>query len=171
METTKVPALLQQFNETISAWIHVLNDYTLDMLHQQPKPGSWSLGQVYTHIIDDTIWYVEQMKVALATDVDSDKEMDDRAKYMFRHNGFPDMLIEGPSTNKPIPQPQSKEAIVQSLQTIKDEVNRLDFSHAVGKTAHPGFLYLNGLEWLQLMEMHLRHHFRQKQRIDSALGQ
>jgi hypothetical protein len=139
------------------------------MLHRQPQPGSWSLGQVYTHIIDDSNWYVEQMKAALATEANSDQEMDDRAKYMIRNNGFPDMLIEGPSTNKPVAQPQSKAAIVQSLETIKEEVNRLDFSHAVGKTLHPGFLYLNAQEWLQLLEMHMRHHFRQKKRIDSVL--
>jgi len=170
METNRVTTLLERFNDTIDQWIKAVDDYTLDMLHRQPQPGSWSLGQVYTHIIDDSNWYVEQMKAALATDADSEKEMDDRAKYMIKHNGFPDMLIEGPSTNKPIAQPQSKEALVQSLQTIKDEVNRLDLSHAVGKTPHPGFLYLNALEWLQMMEMHMRHHFRQKNRIDSALN-
>jgi hypothetical protein len=172
METNKAYVLLKHFNDTIDTWIMALDDYTLDMLCREPKPGSWSLGQMYTHIIDDTNWFVEQMKAALSTDADSDKEMHDNAKYMFKTNGFPDIMIEGPATNTFIPQPTNKDALRQSLQTIKDQVNRLDFSltKTKGKTRHPGLLYFNALEWLQFAEMHMRHHFRQKKRIDLALG-
>jgi hypothetical protein len=40
-----------------------------------------------------------------------------------------------------------------------------------GKTRHPGLLYFSAPEWLQFAEMHLRHHFLQKQRIDAFLSQ
>ncbi|HEV9036934.1 MAG TPA: hypothetical protein VGQ51_09945 [Puia sp.] len=40
---------------------------------------------------------------------------------------------------------------------------------ATGKTRHPGLHYFNSLEWLQFAEMHMRHHFRQKKRIDACL--
>jgi hypothetical protein len=161
---------MKHFNDTIDTWIMALDDYTLDMLCREPKQGSWSLGQMYTHIIDDTNWFVEQMKAALSTNADSDKEMHDDAKYMFMANGFPDIMIEGPATNTFIPQPTNKDTLRQSLQTIKDEVNRLNFSLTKGKTRHPGLLYFNALEWLQFAEMHMRHHFRQKKRIDEVLS-
>ncbi len=44
-------------------------------------------------------------------------------------------------------------------------------SNFYGKSLHPGFRYLAADEWLQLAEMHLRHHFRQKTRIDDFLKQ
>jgi len=40
-----------------------------------------------------------------------------------------------------------------------------------GKTKHPGLLYFNAGEWLQFATIHLRHHLRQKKRIDTLLQQ
>ena len=164
---------LEQFNTTIQKWIDSVNDYTLEMLHQPPRPGSWSLGQVYTHIIDDTGWFAGQMREALATRENSEKEMHENAKAMFRNNAFPDMRIEGPATNTFIPQPQSKAELVSRLTAIREEVNSLfvsfDASRNMGKTRHPGLHYFSAGEWLQFAEMHMRHHLRQKERIDEVI--
>jgi len=165
--------ILHQFNDTINQWIAYLDDYTVDMLQRQPIAGSWSNGQVYVHIIDDTNYFVEQIAIALNTHDNSDKEMHKHAKSIFANNGFPDMKVEGPSTNVSIRQPQDKAALLQDLTAIRDKVNALcntyDFSEATGKTQHPGFWFFNAAEWLQFAEMHMRHHFRQKKRIDDQL--
>jgi|SRR6185437_1476361 len=165
---------LRQFDTTIRQWIDMLGDYTLEMLHRPPRPGSWTLGQVYIHIIDDTGWFVGQMKEALLSRVDADKTMHPDARAMFDRNGFPDLQIEGPATNTYIPQPQSKEELARQLMEIKTTVDALfrDFDPAVstGKTRHPGLHFFSPLEWLQFAEMHMRHHLRQKRRIDEALS-
>lgn len=170
MESHKTDIIFQQFNKTIEQWITYLNDYTLEMLCHQPQLESWSLGQLYVHIIDDTRYFVDQMKAALADDIHSEKEMHADARIMFANNAFPDMRLTGPSTDQDIRQPQSKEEVEQGLTAIKAEVSTLytyfDFSHATGKSAHPGFDFFTAAEWLQFAEMHMRHHFRQKQRID-----
>ena len=93
---------------------------------------------------------------------------------MLQNNSFPDMMIEGPATGIYIRQPENKDEVRQKLLAIKTDVNRLyasfDPSKAIGKTRHPGLLYFNTLDWLQFAEMHLRHHFRQKGRIDAKLS-
>jgi hypothetical protein len=164
---------LSAFTTTIQIYIDALDDYTLDMLRQPPGEGNWSLGQVYRHILDDTEWFTGQMAAALATSENSDKDMHEDAKWMFRNNGFPDRQIKGPATNTFIPQPESKEEFRERLMAIKAEVNRLftgvDASRTAGKTRHPGLLYFSAGEWLQFAEMHMRHHLRQKARIDAAL--
>ncbi|ACU59256.1 DinB family protein [Chitinophaga pinensis] len=165
--------ILERFNHTITTWVNYLDDYTLEMLHRQPLPDSWSLGQVYIHIIDDTQYQVAQMKLALS-DVDNSKEdMHPNARQMFLHNSFPDMQIEGPATNTPIRQPQSKEELRQALLQIQADVNKSaedqPLLNATGKSLHPGLLYFSAAEWVQFMEMHMRHHFRQKERIDMRL--
>lgn len=171
MEITNT--VIHQFNDTINQWIAYLDDYTIEMLHRQPQPGSWSIGQVYVHIIDDTSYFVEQIAVALSTHDNSDKEMHKHAKSIFANNAFPDMQIQGPSTNVTIRQPQDKARLLQDLTTIKDKVNTLystyDFYKASGKTQHPALWFFNAAEWLQFAEMHMRHHFRQKKRIDDQL--
>jgi hypothetical protein len=164
---------LTHFNATIQQWMDAVNDYSLEMLRRPAREGSWSLGQVYMHILDDTEWFVGQMEAALATTENSEEEMHEDAKRMFRNNAFPDTQIQGPATNTHIPQPQSKEELVSRLGAIKEKVDRLfagfDPSGAAGKTRHPGLLYFSAGEWLQFAEMHMRHHLRQKARIDEYL--
>jgi uncharacterized protein YfeS len=173
MENHRETALLNAFNETIQKWIDFLDDYTLEMLRQKPDDNAWSLAQVYTHITDDTSWFVEQMAAAMQTDANSKEEMHENARAMLHNNSFPDMMIEGPATGIYIRQPENKDEVRQKLLAIKTEVNTLyasfDPSKAIGKTRHPGLLYFNTLDWLQFAEMHLRHHFRQKKRIDERL--
>ncbi|MDO3628471.1 DinB family protein [Mucilaginibacter sp. BT774] len=174
MESGRQTILLNAFNETIRKWIGFLEDYTLEMLCKKPDDKSWSLGQVYTHITDDTAWFVVQMAAAMQTSDDSEKEMHEHARAMLQNNSFPDMMIEGPATNTYIKQPETKDEMKQKLLAIEAEVNNLyasfDASKTTGKTRHPGLLYFNTLDWLQFAEMHLRHHFKQKKRIDEKLG-
>jgi hypothetical protein len=172
METNHTTTLLRHFNDTIEQWIAYLNGYTLEMLCLKPREDAWSLGQVYLHIIDDTTYFVEQMKASLQSNANSDKAMHKHAKVMFANNAFPDMQLGNPSNNPYSRQPKSKDELLQGLTFIQQEVNALytaDFSTAGGKTEHPGLLFFNSLEWLQFAEMHMRHHMRQKERIDEQL--
>ncbi len=173
METNKANIVVKQFNETIEKWISCLDNYSLEMLCQKPKIDSWSLGQVYIHIIDDTKYFIEQIKTALINNANMEKPMHEEAKAMFENNAFPDILLKGPSANTNLRQPQNKDELLQDLELIKEEVNKLsftlDFEKSYGKTEHPGFQFFNASEWLAFAEMHMRHHFRQKKRIDDIL--
>lgn len=166
--------LLDRFNKTIQQWIDSLDDYSLEMLQQRPAVDSWSLGQVYIHIIEDTTFYLDQMKAALASDnLHAEKSMHARAKAIFENGGLPDMALENPFNDINLRQPASKGELLQSLTSIKENVNELlasvDLSKAKGKTEHPGFAFFDTWEWLQFAEMHMRHHIRQKRRIDERL--
>jgi hypothetical protein len=163
--------VLGQFNVTIDTWIGFLDDYTLPMLCRIPATGSWSLGRMYIHIIEDTSWFVEQVKATLLTSDNAGQDMNDIGKTIFRNNELPDRALANPNNIPDARQPKTKEELAQALIRIKEEVNQLcgayDLSSAKGKTLHPGFLYFSALEWLQFADMHMRHHFRQKKRIDA----
>ncbi len=166
--------VLPQFNATIDKWMAHLDDYTLTMLCQKPQPAAWSLGQVYLHIIADTWYFIGEIKTALLLkNVNHEQEMHPDAKAIFAQQGFPDSLFSNPSNDPDSPQPDSKAALRQSLLSIKEAINQCcataDFYHAHGKTQHPGLGYFSAAEWLQFAEMHMRHHLRQKKRIDDAL--
>lgn len=170
MGTDNLPELLKQFNSTIESWINYLDDYTIELLQQHVANTVWSLGQVYVHIIDDTRYFVTQMKIAVATDDNNEQTTQAAAKELFVNNEFPDIKIAGPATDTFIRQPDSVVALSQALEQIKDEVNNL-FSGEIrdGKTAHPGLGYFTAQEWLQFADIHMSHHFRQKKRIDNNL--
>lgn len=174
METNNTNSLLEQFNATIDVWITSLHQYTFKMLCCKPDPGTWSMGQMYKHITDDTHYFVQQAKAALLSREHSGASMHEDAKVIFANNGFPDALLTGPATNESVTQPKSKEELWKGLTIIKAEVNQLysttDVEGATGKTQHPGLLFFSAAEWLRFAEMHMRHHFRQKKRIDDSLA-
>jgi len=165
--------LLRQFNETLSQWIVWLGDYSFTELLRKPRPGAWSLGQMYVHLLRSTEHFVNQAKLAAATRDNNDEPMHENARRMFDHNSFPPMILEGPDNDGNIPQPRSKEEIALRLSRIREEINSETIAAVLsgsgGKTRHPGLLYFSGAEWLQFAEMHLRHHFLQRQRIEDQL--
>lgn len=167
--------LIKDFNNTIDLWIKALDQYDFRQLCTKPSADGWSLGQVYVHLIDDTNYYIEQVKLCIATNEHSLEEASPTAKVMFLNNDFPDMAIEGAPSNSTMPQPESKAQLITHLTDIKNEINLLlellEKSPAKGKTKHPGLHYFNAPEWLQFAEMHFRHHLRQKKRIDHFLEQ
>ena len=139
----------------------------------KPSPSSWSLGQLYIHLTEDTNYYIEQIKICVNNNDNANEEAFPFAKKMFLNNGFPDEVIEGAPANSLIPQPGSTEELVNGLMALKYEMNNtailISNSSFKGKTKHPGLNYFNAAEWLQFAEMHFRHHLMQKKRIDDFL--
>ena len=166
--------LIEDFNRTIDTWINELEKYDLNQLLIKPSPNSWSLGQVYIHLITDTKFYADQIRICISNNNNVDEEASPFAKTMFLNNQFPDQMIEGAPSNSSLPQPDSKLQLLRSLMNLKGEMNEvgklITQSIFKGKTKHPGLNYFNATEWLQLTEMHFRHHLRQKKRIDDFLN-
>jgi hypothetical protein len=165
--------LTMHFNQTIDTWLKELERYNFDQLCAKPSPTSWSLGQVYMHLIDQTTYYIEQIKICLSTNDHESDEASPVAIKMFLNNEFPDEILEGPPSNASTPQPETKEHLRSCLTFLRKEMNDVGLliskSPFKGKTKHPGLNYFSAGEWLQFAEMHLRHHLRQKKRIDGFL--
>ena len=161
------------FTDTIDTWIKALEGYDLTQLCAKPSSGSWSLGQLYLHLIADTNYYIGQIKICMATNDHMDEEASPTAKAMLLADAFPDAAIEGDPSNAAIPQPAGKEQLLDSLLAIKAEMHAIALSIAgsfyKGKTKHPGLNYFSAGEWFQFAGMHFRHHLRQKKRIDDFL--
>ena len=162
--------LIEKINHTIAIWIKALDEYNYTQLCAKPAPNSWSLGQLYIHLVQDTNYYLEQIRISVSTNKNGMEEMSPFGKTLFLNNGFPDELIEGAPSNAHIEQPASKEQLINSLVQLRDEITSVALQASqtffIGKTKHPGLNYFSAAEWLQLAEMHFRHHLRQKKRID-----
>ena len=165
--------IIEALERTITGWIKGLDHYTLAELRNKPSPASWSLGQVYFHLIDNTWYYIEEAKICLSSDDHSHEQALPDGAAMLTNNEFPETIIEGPDTNTDIPQPNNIEDLKKALAQLKDEISSLAIvisnSHYKGKTKHPGLGYFSAHDWLQFADMHFRHHLRQKKRIDEFL--
>jgi len=166
--------LSDNFNYTIDIWIDVIQQYNFQQLCMKPAADSWSIGQVCMHLVNDTNWFIEQIKICVSDNNNADETMLPIAQTMFLNNSFPDERLTNPA-NINIPQPQSREVLLQLFINLKNDMNevaiQIENSKSKGKTKHPGFNYFNAIEWLQFAEMHLRHHLKQKISIEEYLNQ
>ena len=170
---TDINNLIENFNHTIDGYISELKRYPFSLLCMKPSENSWSLGQLYKHLIDDTNFYISQIRICLSDNKNINEEASESAKKMFLNNAFPDLIIQGDSSHSSIPQPDSKEQLSEFLVNVKNEMNEVAVlileSFCQGKTKHPGFHYFSAREWLQFADMHFRHHLKQKKRIEAFL--
>jgi DinB superfamily len=166
--------LLDDFNHIIDYWIAQLDQYSFEQLCSKPAPGKWSLGQLYLHLLADTNYYIGQMEGCVLSNDHAGEEASPDGREMLLNNDFPDEVLEGSPNNSLIPQPGSRDQLRNEMIKLRDDMNdmadRLGKTPFRGKTKHPGLNYFSAVEWLQLAEMHFRHHLRQKKRIDEFLG-
>lgn len=165
----------KDLKQQLTIWEGFLNNYSLEELQTSPSETEWSLGQVYLHLIIGTekfhlanVWKsIQEPQLA--------GEKSDFGKNLFKHNGFPPVDIKGPS-GKPQPAPPqvtSKEGLKSLIHKVKEEVDKAYEAlqqKETGKFEHTAFGALTGAEWFQMIEMHWRHHLRQKAKIDEFLG-
>lgn len=166
---------MNDISKTIDIWLSELEQYKFDELCIKPSPNSWSLGQLYVHIIEATDYFIEEAKICTTNNENKDEKAASEAKAMFLNNEFPDIQIEGPPSNDLTEQPQNKEQLIRGLLSLKKKAKNVETlisnSTFKGKTKHPGLKYFSAYEWLQFADMHIKHHFRQQKRIVEFLKQ
>lgn len=164
---------MQATDHIIDFWIQALDSYDLMQLCSKPSPNSWSMGQLYRHLIADTGYYIEQIQLCLQTNEHATEKAVPFAESLLLNNGFPDQQIEGDPSHASIPQPTDKAQLRTDLQKLREDLfvlkGAIVISNSTGKTKHPGLGYFNAAEWHQFADMHFRHHLKQKKRIDHFL--
>ena len=145
---------------------------TLCWKNQTRRVGLWDR---FIHLINSTLsFHLQQVKTCLENKEHSEKKKNFKGIMTYTILGsFPPIKIKVPPSEFYSPlQPESKAQIIKGLSKVKTEMEltlpKLE-TEKQGKTNHPGFSYLNGNEWYRLIEMHFRHHLRQKARIDKYL--
>ncbi len=162
-----------QLDRTIGFWSNALVGYKEEDLLIQPHGNQWSIGQLFMHLIEETNWFLDQVEICMDSNKNSKEKMAEKAKKMFQLNEFPDERIKGMATLDNVPQPRNKTELTGDFLTLGNRASeigeRLLKSNSRSKTQHPGLGFFSAAEWFQYAEMHIRHHTKQKARIDSYL--
>lgn len=166
----------KKLEQTLSIWESALNDYDMDVLLRKPSEESWSLGQVYVHLIQGTLnYHLKQVEKCLVSSEYADRKKNFKGVITYQIlRSIPPIKVKVPPSDDYTPgQPSNKEEILEGLDQVRAEmavwIDKLG-QPGQGKRTHPAFSYLNGDEWYQLVEMHFRHHLRQKKRIDDYIS-
>jgi DinB superfamily len=165
----------QNWLKTAAFYEAELPKYSADDFCKKQSEEAWSIGQMYQHLVKGTmVFHAKFAKDALATTENSSEGKTMPGKISYLIGGFPPIKIKVPASDEYTPpQPKSKEAVMEDFVNLKiqlkDLAEKIDASNSKGKTKHPGFGYLTALEWFQMIEMHFKHHLRQKKRLDTLL--
>ena len=163
-----------KFNETIDIWIDELSRFTIGQLKIKPDEKSWSLGQVYNHLIEETNWFNGQIEMTLGNDKNINEATSDDAKILFRRGSFENKRFQSdPFISDNVKQPTTVANLKSEIEQLKKDTNeiwvKIINTTNYGKSEHPGLGFLNCYEWIQYSEMHMRHHLNQKKRIEDFL--
>ncbi|MFD0693031.1 DinB family protein [Paenibacillus sp. GCM10027628] len=170
--------VLEGFETLIHHYLEELDTFSMEQLTYKTSEDDWSLGQMYLHLINSALYMqlrnVELCRTQSTDTVNSTEGKTKAGEAVFSLGGFPPERIRVPASPQYTPgQPQSKEQIAEGLNTVLHRMNEIEPllaeispNHTV---THPRLGELNAREWFTLVEMHYRHHLRQKDRLKHAL--
>jgi hypothetical protein len=167
--------IFDKYLQISGLWESELKKYSDEQFSKKPSPESWSIGQVYGHLVFGALSYhIKQIEQCFLSDANQKEGKTFPGRLMFLINSFPPVRIKVPPSPTYTPkQPESKEKLRAGMRLLQKKLQDLsgeiDNTIHFGKTQHPALGYLGAKEWYQLIVMHFRHHLRQKKRIDLFL--
>lgn len=171
--------LYTNFERMADKWINALDNYTMEELLRVPADGGWSLGQVYIHLTTANKYFLGKNAFTLANNeaFETGKGKTKWGRLVFLFNMFPPTRVKMPKKEtggtEPI-QPESKEQILRKLLENKEFFKEMEArvaSAPKNQTKKYPFLgYLNAAEWYTIGTLHMKHHLRQKRKLDKFLG-
>lgn len=174
MITDQVQGIFEALKKDFEPYLLSLDGYTDEKFQYKHDAGTWSLAQMYEHICSSSVYFF-MANVVRCLEKRKGQEGGEYNQYganIFKYNGFPPMKFKvpgGESTPEPIA--QSKEMYRERIEEIIDNaslfVDKIAADEQTYKTEHPVFGWLNALEWFQNLEMHTRHHLRQKAELEA----
>ena len=164
----------QNLKSVIDVYINSLANYSDEQFTKRKDEDTWSLGQMYEHIAlgSNRFFLANVLRCLEKRKGQEGGEMNKYGINTFKYNGFPPMKFKVPGTEKtPDLEVRSKAEYAVLLQKIVDDADKLvvalETDEGTYKTHHPLFDWLNAREWFQMLEIHTRHHLRQKEELEA----
>ena len=160
--------------DVLSKFKQELTTYSPEQLRHIPEAGVWSIGQMYDHLIVVAHEYLDKVSVCSEAKEQGCLEKTPSGKELFNNKGFPPIEIRLPDEmNAPPNNSDSQEELFNRMEKLIQRIEyweaQVDTIHPERKEKHGGFGWLNAREWLDLVEMHSRHHLRQKEKLERYL--
>jgi len=169
-------AMLAAMTEVLDLWLAALDQYSEETFVRKPNDEDWSIGQVYQHLVLGTrVYHMRNIASCLNNPQYTDKlPTDDGLKVLTSGEFPPHKIRTAPSPQYPPPQPEGVAQVREQLTALSADLLALGEqvydSESKGRMAHMRFGFLNASEWYHLIEMHFRHHLRQKENLDQWLA-
>ena len=168
------------FNKVANTWLEDLEEKNEEDIIINPFEGSWSISELYDHIIKVARTYqIPNFKKSVTTEVERKKRKNIKGLVIFnvgikkinmkiKMENFPKPLVKDFTPIK-----QNKTELIKDFKQFINEVNSLEEtllkSKRKNKHYHLMFGDINTKDWFTLIAFHMAHHEKQKKRINEFL--
>lgn len=155
-------------------WLKELDFYGNNQFKKKVTPNGWTIGQIYDHLL----MYSQEVHIKAIQECLAKKHIDPKERKTF--NGFVQYAYGSYLPFKHKSNPYKEPGQPLSTEKVKDDFYRflkllykvakeIDYKKPAAKVKHPKLGYLSAQEWFQLIEMHFRHHIKQKKKLDNEV--
>ena len=158
-------------------YLEDIEKYTEENFLYKKNEESWSLGQMYEHLVVSSEFFIRQAEGCLREEKgDFEGSKTEIGEKMFTLGGFPPIKIKPPEQYKAAIEVVAKDmetyptifaAFIERLPKIQAAIEQNPTTY---KRKHAMFGMLTAAEWIWCLETHLRHHFRQQNELESFLA-
>lgn len=155
----------------INTYKNELQNYSLEQLRYKSEEAVWSIGQMYDHLILVAHAYLDNVEICSTLNNVQLLGKTEFGEQLYKVGGFPPVKFKLPDElNTPPNNSDSKEELTSRIDQVilrlnhwESKVNNINPNY---KVKHMSFGWLNAREWYDLVEMHFRHHLRQKDELE-----
>lgn len=160
---------LRAIQKSMNAYRSTLNKMNEDLFSKTPLSGGWSFSEVYSHIFDSSLLSLRAIQACVKGEGKS-ATTPFAAKAILFFGRFPPGRYKVP---KRLAERVKKITIPEAEQLIRDfeaQLNTIEKTTSQAlprvKIAHPRLGYLNAMQWLRFIDIHMCHHLKQLKRIE-----
>lgn len=164
----------QGFLEVSKYWLKELDYYGKNQFKTRLNEQGWTIGQLYHHLLNYTREYhfkpIETILMGRGEEIKKGKTF--HGFWVFQLNKYlPFKYKSNPVLEpaQPIATEKVKDDFYRFLKVMYRLAKEIDKNNPTAKVQHPKFGYLTAMEWYQLIDMHFRHHIRQKKKLDKLV--
>jgi len=161
--------------KVIETFKNALQNYSLEQLRYISADGVWSICQMYDHLILVALEYLEKVEACAISKEEQKLGKAEFGENLFKNGGFPSIKIKLPNElNAPPNNSDCNEVLLSRLVQVEKKMqywqSTVDQINSNYKVKHGGFGWLNAREWYDLVDMHFRHHLRQKSELEDRIA-
>ena len=159
----------------IETFKNALQNYSSEQLRYKSADGVWSICQMYDHLILVALEYLENVEACAISKEEQKLGKSEFGENLFKNGGFPPIKIKLPNElNAPPNNSDCNEVLLSRLEQVEKKMqywqSTVDQINSNYKVKHGGFGWLNAREWYDLVDMHFRHHLRQKSELEDRIA-
>ena len=169
MTAAKIKASIHKI---IDAYKTKLFNYPDSIFQSTPPIAGWSYSEVYSHIFDASLLSIIAMEHA-ANGKGENKPTHFIVKMILLLGALPPAKkYKVPKRLadrvKKISKTEALDFILEFEKALEDNYPLIADAKPDCKTKHPRLGYLNAKQWLRFIEIHLKHHLKQLERIEKS---